>query len=317
MIRRVSFVAFALLGCTSAVAASDNRIRTLTYDSNQIVRIMGKGGIQSTIEFGADERIENVAVGDSAAWQITPNRRASLLFVKPLVGRSRTNMTVVTDRRTYMFDLVAGEKLAAPVYALKFSYPNEKVVEPAGKGAQAVVAAAAPAQAPAITTADKLHFDWSSKGYGKLLPARVFDDGASLYMAWNKDTPLPAILTQSEDRKEGPVKYRMSGEYIVISPIPANLVLRYGKKVAILWPNHSIVPVYQSPTAIAGRMASAPPPAPEISMTSPAPAQAAATQPVRETAAARPSSERSKSSVKLANVTSLYSDKLTDRRNEH
>ena len=50
----------------------------------QIVQILGKAGIQSTIEFAADERIENVAVGDSSAWQITPNRRASLLFVKPL-----------------------------------------------------------------------------------------------------------------------------------------------------------------------------------------------------------------------------------------
>ena len=39
---------------------------------------LGKAGIQSTIEFADDERIENVAVGDSNAWQITPNRRASL-----------------------------------------------------------------------------------------------------------------------------------------------------------------------------------------------------------------------------------------------
>ncbi|WP_341632020.1 TrbG/VirB9 family P-type conjugative transfer protein [Sphingomonas agri] len=318
MIRKVSIAAFALLGCTSAIAASDNRIRTLTYDPNQIVRIMGKAGIQSTIEFAADERIENVAVGDSAAWQITPNRRASLLFVKPLVGHSRTNMTVVTDRRTYMFDLVAGEKSAAPVYALKFSYPGEKVVQPTGKAGQPVVAAAAPAQAPAITTADKLHFDWSSKGYGKLLPARVFDDGSSLYMAWNRDTPLPAILTQSEDRKEGPVNYRMSGEYIVVSPIPANLVLRYGKKVATLWPNHAIVPVQrQSPAAIAGRLASAPAPAPEISMTSATAAQPAAMQPASEATSARPPSESSRSAVKVANVTSLYSDKLTDRRHEH
>src|SRR6478672_11124421 len=112
MIRLVSFAAFALLG-TAAVAAPDNRIRTQPYNPNEIVRIVGKTGIQSTIEFAADERIENVAVGDSSKWQITPNRRASLLFVKPLAARSRTNMTVVTDRRTYMFDLVAGEPRSA------------------------------------------------------------------------------------------------------------------------------------------------------------------------------------------------------------
>ena len=84
MIRQVSLAALALLSCTGAVAATDNRIRSVAYDPEQIVRILGKTGIQSTIEFGAGERIENVAVGDSSAWQITPNRRASLLFVKPL-----------------------------------------------------------------------------------------------------------------------------------------------------------------------------------------------------------------------------------------
>ena len=146
MIRKVSFAAIALLSCTAAVAASDNRIRTLAYDPNQIVRILGKAGIQSTIEFAPDERIENVAVGDSSAWQITPNRRASLLFVKPLSAHSRTNMTVVTDRRTYMFDLVAGEKSTTALYALKFSYPNDKPIEPASKPVQqvAVATAAAP-----------------------------------------------------------------------------------------------------------------------------------------------------------------------------
>ena len=312
MIRKVSFAAFALLGCTSAVAAADNRIRTLSYDANQIVRILGKAGIQSTIEFASDERIENVAVGDSSAWQITPNRRASLLFVKPLVARSRTNMTVVTDRRTYMFDLVAGEKSAAPVYALKFSYPHEKMAEASGKTAEPVVAASVPSQAPAITAADKLHFDWSSKGYGKLLPSRIFDDGSSLYMSWNRDTPLPAILTQSEDKKEGPVNYRMSGEYIVISPIPSNLVLRYGRKVATLWPNHTIVPARH--VAAPERIASAPPPAPQISMASPPPAPQPATEASHESVSAKATS---RSSVKLANVTTLYSDKLTDRRNEH
>ena len=257
MIRKVSVAAFVLLGCSAAASAADNRIRTQAYDPNEIVRILGKAGIQSTIEFADDERIENVAVGDSAAWQITPNRRASLLFVKPLSAHSRTNMTVVTDHRTYMFDLVAGDKSSTPVYALKFSYPHDKAAEAAAKPVQQAAATPPPA-VQATMIAEKLHFDWNTKGNGKLLPSRVFDDGASLYLAWTKDTPLPAILTQSEDRKEGPVNYRLSGEYIVISPIPQNLVLRYGKRTAVLWPSRRIVPIQRTaPTDVASRMATA------------------------------------------------------------
>ena len=309
MIRKVSFAAFALLVCTSAAqAAPDNRVRTQVYDPNRIVRILGKADIQSTIEFGADERIENVAVGDSSSWQITPNRRASLLFVKPLKPRSRTNMTVVTDRRTYMFDLVAGDKFTSPLYALKFSYPNDKPVETA-KPVQ--VAVATPEQQASLT-AEKLHFDWNSKGNSKLLPARVFDDGQSLYLAWGKETPLPAILTQTEDRKEGPINYRMSGEYIVINPIPANLVLRYGNRVATLWPSRRIVPGQPATNAVGSRMAVAPAPQPltaEPPVNKP-PVRAAAT-------AAHIPANPASPTVRLANMTSLYSDKLTDTAHEH
>lgn len=302
MIVRSSFVALALLACAPAYGAADTRIRTEAYSPNQIVRILGKAGIQSTIEFADDERIENVAVGDSAAWQITPNHRASLLFVKPLTPRSRTNMTVVTDHRTYMFDLVAGDKWTTPLYALKFSYPNEKSADLAKPVEQAAVVAAPPVS-PTVT-AEKLHFDWNTKGNGKLLPARVFDDGSALYLSWNHDAPLPAILTMSEDRKEGPLNYRMDGDYIVIDPIPQNVVLRYGSRTAALWPSHRI-PSPQ-PNAIAGRMAGNPAPPPKHVMSQPPSSIPATSQ-----AASAPRAN-SKPALRVADLTALYSDKLTD-----
>jgi type IV secretion system protein VirB9 len=298
MIRKVGFAALAVLGCTAASAASDNRIRSLAYDPDRIVQILGKAGIQSTIEFAHDERIENVAVGDSSAWQITPNKRASLLFVKPLAARSRTNMTVVTDRRTYMFDLVAGDKWTTPVYALKFSYPNDKPVETAVKPAQQSVATAAAPEQAATMTAAKLHFDWQSKGERKLIPSRVFDDGSAVYLSWNKETPLPAILTMSEDRKEGPLSYKMSGEYIVVSPIPQNMVLRYGSRMAVLWTTRRIVAPHQQPAPVTT-------PTSEI-------AQRMAAAPAQQNQTTAPGSQSP--TVKLANVTSLYTDTLTDGR---
>lgn len=308
MIRKLSiFAAFAVLGCTSLSAATDGRIRTLAYAPDKIIQIIGKSGIQSTIEFGPDERIENVAVGDSSKWQITPNHRASMLFVKPLAPRSRTNMTVVTDQRTYMFDLVAGDKWTTPLYALKFRYPNEKS-DSRAKGAEPVIAAAAPAVAPAISTVERLHFDWKTKGDSKLLPERIFDDGQAVYLSWRRDMPLPAILTVSEDRKEGPVNYRMSGEYIVISPIPQNLLLRYGRKSAELWPTHPInVAPAVSPNAVAGAIASGAATASQATSAQAAPVQQPAARleaPATQTAG----------SVKLANMATLYTDKLTDGR---
>jgi type IV secretion system protein VirB9 len=228
MMRPTRLFLAAMFACAAIPAhATDNRIRTLRYDSNQIVTVPGRWSIQSTIEFNSDEHIESVAVGNSAAWQVTPNHRASLLFVKPLVRLSRTNMTVITDKRTYMFDLVTGRREAAPIYSLRFTYPADPV--------QAVKLAAAPAPTPPISAPAspvEINFGWRTKGAGEVLPGRVFDDRQSLYLSWDQNAPLPAISTMSNDGREGSLNYRLSGQYIVISPVPDNVMLRYGNKTA-------------------------------------------------------------------------------------
>lgn len=257
MIRHFLLGAAGLLASTGAMAA-DTRIRTLPYNPDEVVRITGRTGIQSTIEFGADERIENVALGDSSAWQVTPNRRATLVFLKPLVSTSHTNMTVITDRRTYMFDLVASGKGGGAIYALKFSYPREERLKAEAElAAAAKTAPTAPSGPPPLTAAD-LNFSWEKKGFAKLLPSRVFDDGTSLYLSWSGDNPLPAILTTSEDKREAPLNYRVDGNYIVISPLPANLLLRYGNRTAAIWPGRRHAPAPAPVASQPVRLAPAP-----------------------------------------------------------
>ena len=132
------------LSPSEPVAAQDNRLQTLVFDENVVVRIDGKVKVQTTIKFAPDEVIENVAIGDSAAWQVQPNKAQSILFVKPLDPVARTNMTVVTDKRTYLFDLVASPRNSA-LYVLQFRYPElEKAAE------EARLAAVAEAEAQAL-----------------------------------------------------------------------------------------------------------------------------------------------------------------------
>jgi type IV secretion system protein VirB9 len=261
MTRGLSILALALLSATAASGA-DKRIRTLVYDPEQIVQIDGREGIQSTVEFAPDDRIENVAVGDSSAWQVTPTRRASILFLKPLLRATRTNMTVVTDRHLYMFDLVAAPKAGSPVYALKFSYPNEK--PPVSQNP--VQAAAAPPSLPSFSP-EQLNFGWLTKGSDRLLPSRIFDDGQALYLAWAREAALPAILTVSSEGREGPVNYRTSGNFIVIDPLPSNIVLRQGKRTAVIWPGRPLRPnVVPRRTAAPVAMVQQAPPRPSTSL---------------------------------------------------
>ena len=224
-------LAFALC----APARADNRLVTHFYRADEVVRIDGRVGVQGTIAFGEDERIENVAIGDSASWQVTPNRRANLLFVKPLSPRARTNMTVVTDRRTYVFDLIAGAS-ANPVYVLRFAYPEEpKPAAAPAMGADALnedEARLAEGERPVDPA--QLNFAWTRRGDGRLMPAQVFDDGSQTYIKWSAKAPLPAILVRNEKGEEGPVNFAVRDDTVVIEGVPALIVLRAGRASAQL-----------------------------------------------------------------------------------
>jgi type IV secretion system protein VirB9 len=240
---KMSAAIFALvLVASPAMSASDPRLRSVHYQANQVVSVQGRLGYQSMIEFGQGEEIENVAVGNSEAWQVTPNKRANLLFLKPLVSRARTNMTVVTDQRVYLFDLNVASARGAPVYNLSFTYDAPK---PAARAPQTQVASAnsstssvTPGFAALLASApqpkQKLNFAWKGKGDKDLLPRKTYDDGRSLYMQWPAGSPLPALLTPGPDGMEGPLSYRQVGQYLVVDQVPATVVIRLGKESAIL-----------------------------------------------------------------------------------
>jgi type IV secretion system protein VirB9 len=220
-----------LIALPGVACATDARIRAVDYDPVAIVPVTGKVGILSTIAFGTNERIENIAVGDSAVWQVTPNRRANLVFLKPMTAHARTNMTVVTDRRTYLFDLRAAGPKAPALYALSFSYPADP---PAPMPPPRVEPAILTFTAAAPPNPTDLDFAWQGKGNRKLLPARSFADGKSLYLSWPKDAALPAMLAVGADGNEGPVNFVMRGDYVVIDGVPPKLILRSGKDMATL-----------------------------------------------------------------------------------
>jgi len=243
-------MAFALLA-TPAIAA-DPRLQSVHYEADKVVKVQGRLGYQSMIEFAPGESIENVAVGDSTAWQVTPNKRANLLFLKPLAARAKTNMTVITDQRTYLFDLGVAANGVTPLYNLRFTYgamPAAPMQAPQQKIAYPSLLANAPAGPPEVTH-PKLNYDWKQKGDKDILPARYYDDGRSLYLQWNAGAPLPALFERDEDGKEGLLNYRQQGSFIVVDGVPNTLVMKLGKDTAMLVNRH---PTKDQPVRVAER----------------------------------------------------------------
>jgi type IV secretion system protein VirB9 len=224
---KTKLLALALLACTMSTAAfaqsdADRRIRTLPYNENAVVALTGHLGYQMMIEFKDDERIENVSIGDSLAWQVTPNRRATLLFVKPIEAGAATNMTVVTSLRRYVFELRAAEPRGpndpAITYVLRFAYP-------APPPAPVVVKPPPPPPPPIVRNTA-----YSQKGSAKIAPREVWDDGRFTYFAFAELLEAPVIAAVGPDGREGLVNSRNDGATVIVDAIAPAFVLRHGKE---------------------------------------------------------------------------------------
>jgi type IV secretion system protein VirB9 len=206
-----------------APSAADPRVRIVRYAPDEVVELAGTLGYAVTVEFGAGERIENVSIGDSLAWQVTPNRRANLLFLKPIDHAAPTNMTVVTNLRAYTFNLrIRGKgRGGGPlIFALKFDYP-----EPA------MVAADAPVPPPPPEPPKDINHAYSYQGSAKGLPVRVFDDGRSTYFSFAESVDYPAIFAVDPDNKEAAVNVAQRDGYVVVDRLACAFVLRRGAEV--------------------------------------------------------------------------------------
>ena len=205
-------------------APADQRLRLLDYAPDQIFPLRGHLGYQMMIEFNADERIENVSIGDSLAWQITPNRAATILFLKPLQRHAATNMNVVTNHRVYSFQLSAVTPASAAdpniLYRVSFRYPAEASVE-----------AAAPPPAPSY------NFHYATTGATQVTPTRVFDDGQSTYFEFPPNADVPAIFVLDGDQEEV-ANAQARGDFIVVDRLAAAFALRLGHRRAVVQNQH-------------------------------------------------------------------------------
>lgn len=107
---------------------TDSRIKTYIYNSNEVYLLVVHYGFQSQIEFSKGEEIQTISLGDAYAWKITPLENR--LFIKPMEKNIRTNMTVLTNKRSYQFDIVAreldDEEDQDLAYVVRFYYPSRK-----------------------------------------------------------------------------------------------------------------------------------------------------------------------------------------------
>ncbi len=198
---------------------TDDRVKQVPYDSNQVYEIVGTYGYQTSIEFANDETVKVVTLGDSIAWQTVPYQNR--LFLKPVEPNAATNLTVITDKRTYYFKLTSSKKRTSMTFLVRFVYPNSNKNMYAGAGGSHRVSNGFD---PA-----KLNLDYGTSGNKTAIPLnRAFDDGQFTYFLFAQSTEIPSVYTVGPDGTESIVNTRREGQYLVAERTASLFTLRNG-----------------------------------------------------------------------------------------
>lgn len=215
---------------TPRAIATDSRIRTLRYSPNEVYQFIGHYGYQSTIEFADDEKIQTVSIGDSIAWMVNPS--GNRLFIKPIEQNALTNMTVITDKHSYLFELHAEEtqdiRDKEMVFVVRFVYP------------QSDTAALDYSQYEPFPDLekdkDKFNFNYTIRGSSVIEPIRIFDDGEFTYFEFrDKNAEIPAFFKVDGVNNEELINFRKRGNYIVVERVASRFTLRRGPEILCVY----------------------------------------------------------------------------------
>lgn len=193
------------------------RFQSLEYAPDTVFTLRAAPGYQVLVELAPDERIENIALGDSGAWQVTANKRGDRLFVKAIQSGVTTNMTVITDARLYAFELVPLPGPGADMaYTVRFRYPD-------------------PAAADPTAIAEAQSGRYKMEGARALIPSGMHDDGVHTYIEWPAGRALPAIYAINDQGKETLVNGMMRDGRMVIDSVQQKLIFRIdGRKATAM-----------------------------------------------------------------------------------
>jgi type IV secretion system protein VirB9 len=218
----------------------DTRLVQFEYDADNTFLILARPKSLTHVEFGADERIQTVAAGDTKHWELTPTQNRRHLFVKPIYDQAETSMTVITDKRTYQFVLRSTGPGAKWYQRVTWRYGETMMLDLRAEEERAQI------DAKADSAADKekrdqilavgvspqdLRFDYLIDGEAPFRPVSLFDDGKFTWIRMpDKLAELPALFGLSEGGELNIVNYVVQGEYLLAQRVMDQGVLKLGKR---------------------------------------------------------------------------------------
>ena len=242
---------------------TDSRIKTLVFNPNEVYELKFYYNYQSFIEFAEDEEIEMISIGEAFAWRLTPAGKR--LFIRPLEVSAHTNMTIITNKRTYHFDIRSSEYEGKAdeelVYTIRFFYPQigqplpippqlaaANIARPLAKPQKSLIKTPVPMfridqKLPGILQRNpeqtELNFDYSIAGRSdNIAPLKVYsDDNETFFQFANNNLVIPSINLVDSNGVEQPMSYIIRDNYVVIPAVGRQFTLRLGDSLLCVYNN--------------------------------------------------------------------------------
>ena len=211
-----------------------NAVQVYPFSEGTLYRLFAAPEQVTDIALQPGEVLNAVSAGDTVRWVVGdtvsgtgPNRQAHI-EVKPMAAGLRTNLVILTDRRSYHLSLESTERTA--MAAISWSYPESTII---ALHQQAERAEAAASVADNIPLGD-LHFRYAISGDNPpWRPVRAFDDGHKVYIEFPgrlDQGEAPPLFVVGPDGDGQLVNYRVRGNHYIIDRLFAAAELRLGSK---------------------------------------------------------------------------------------
>ncbi|MCW8208096.1 P-type conjugative transfer protein VirB9 [Verminephrobacter aporrectodeae subsp. tuberculatae] len=216
----------------------DPRVRVVDYNPMNVVKLSTFYGVSTHVQFGKSETIKDVAVGDDQAWKVIP--RGNHLFIKPQATHADTNVTVITDKRTYHFSLVVQPRQVKDstawsdpnlIFSLAFRYPDEELINAKTEALKASIMEVKSKLSDA--TKESQNIDYWIAGSDEVSPTAARDDGRFIYLTFSNNRDMPAVYSVDEQGNEALINTNViDSNTIVVQRLVRRLILRKGSAVA-------------------------------------------------------------------------------------
>lgn len=210
----------------------DARIRFATYDPYDVVTIHTRVGLLTQIVLDKEEEIVDMTGGDVEGWGVATKQARNGVFLKPAAELADANLHVVTNKRTYSFDLKMARKSKGEIgfMTVYFRYPEAEKAKLAVASESEQVRDLLEAAVPAGNRR------YSVQGSSDLAPIEAWDDGRTIFLRFRARSIIPAVYEASEEGAPARIEnINVKDDVVQVQGIRRKLVLQSGKRIACVF----------------------------------------------------------------------------------